>query len=146
MATILMKSTKIATLGILRTKAFWNKDYNIIIFTDNVNNQIFPHDSNYTVDVVMWPYVIKTLFFIFRKAAEVALFLYPWSIRRTLSTMVSNLSKDVPATLMMMMMIMMIMNCFNCFFGSPKKRRLALFTVQTFVGDLHHRNFPIYRD
>ena len=106
MVTILMKSTKIATLGLLKIKVFWNRDCDIIISTHDVTNKILPRDSNYTVDVVMCPNVIKTLFFIRRKAAEVALFLNSWHTWQTLSTTVSNLSKDVPVTLMMMMMMM----------------------------------------
>ena len=61
--------------------------------------------------------MIKTLIFIWRKAAEVALFLSSWSIWPTLSTTVSNLSKDVPATLMVMMIMM------NCFCGMVDWRK-----------------------
>ena len=41
------------TLGLLKIKVFWNKSYDIIIFVyDIINNHV---DSNYIVDVVMWP-------------------------------------------------------------------------------------------
>ena len=39
MVSILIKSAKLATLGLHKLKLFWNKI----------------DDSNYTVDVVMWP-------------------------------------------------------------------------------------------
>ena len=61
----------------------------------------------------MWPNMIKT-FFIWKRAAEVALFRNSWSIWATLSNTVSNLSKDVSATLMMMM------NFFCCIFERQK--------------------------
>ena len=48
-------STKLATLGLLRIKVFWNKGYDIIIFAHGVTNKILSRDSNYIVDMVMLP-------------------------------------------------------------------------------------------
>ena len=50
MGTILMMSSKLATPGLLKIKVFWN-----IASIHNVSNQILSRDSNYIVDVVMWP-------------------------------------------------------------------------------------------
>ena len=55
MVTILMMSAKMATLGLLKTKVFWNKGYDVIISVHDVTNKILSRDSNYIVDVVMWP-------------------------------------------------------------------------------------------
>ena len=55
MVAILMMSTKMVTLGLLKVKVFWNKDYDVIIYVHDVNNQILSRDSNCIVDVVMWP-------------------------------------------------------------------------------------------
>ena len=43
-----MMSTKTATPNFLKINVFWNKDY-------DVSNKILSRDSNYIVDVVMWP-------------------------------------------------------------------------------------------
>ena len=50
MVTILITSAKIASLGLLKIKVFWNKGYDIII-----SNKILSCDPKYIVDVVMWP-------------------------------------------------------------------------------------------
>ena len=55
MVTILMMSAKMATLGLLKIKVFWNKGYDVIIFIYEGINKNLSRDSNYTVDVVMWP-------------------------------------------------------------------------------------------
>ena len=34
---------------------FWNKGYDVIIPVDDVTNKILSRDSNYIVDVSMWP-------------------------------------------------------------------------------------------
>ena len=34
---------------------FWNKVYDVIAFVHDVTNKILPRDSNYIVDLVMWP-------------------------------------------------------------------------------------------
>ena len=41
-----MMSAKMATLGLLTTKVFWNNGYDA--------NEILSRDSNYFVDVVIW--------------------------------------------------------------------------------------------
>ena len=59
MVKILMKSAKMPTLGLLKIKPFWNKaiskGYNVIISVHDVSNEILSRESNYIVDVVMWP-------------------------------------------------------------------------------------------
>ena len=55
MVTILIMSAKMATPGLLKIKVFWNKIYDVIIFVHDVTNKILSHDSNYVVDLVMWP-------------------------------------------------------------------------------------------
>ena len=53
--TILMMSTKMATLGLLKTKVYWNKGYGAIIFVHDVTNKILSSDSICIIDVIMWP-------------------------------------------------------------------------------------------
>ena len=48
-------SAKMATPGLLKITLFWNKDDNVIIPVDDVTNKILSRDSNYIVDVFMWP-------------------------------------------------------------------------------------------
>ena len=55
MVTILMMSAKMATPGLLKITVFWNKGYDVIISVHDVTNKILSRDSNYIVDVVMWP-------------------------------------------------------------------------------------------
>ena len=55
MVSILLVSAKMATLGLLKIKIFWNKYYHALIFAHDVTKKIFSRDSNYIVDVVMWP-------------------------------------------------------------------------------------------
>ena len=50
MVTTLIMSAKMAPLGLLKIKAFWNKYYDVIISV----NEILSCDSNYIVRVVMW--------------------------------------------------------------------------------------------
>ena len=50
-----MMSAKLATPGLFKIKTFWNKGYDVIILDYDVNNKILSRDSNYIVDVVMWP-------------------------------------------------------------------------------------------
>ena len=55
MVTILMMLAKIAALGLLKTKVFWNKDYEVIISVHHVTiTKILSRKSSYIVDVVMW--------------------------------------------------------------------------------------------
>ena len=55
MVAILKMSAKLATLGPLKIKVFWNKGYDVIIYVYKVTNQILSRDSNCIVDVVMLP-------------------------------------------------------------------------------------------
>ena len=48
-------SARMTTPGRLKTKAFWNKDYGVIIYVPGVSNKILSGDSNYILVVVMWP-------------------------------------------------------------------------------------------
>ena len=50
-----MMSAKLATLGLLKIKIFWNKGYDVITSVYDVNNKILSRDTNQIVDVVMWP-------------------------------------------------------------------------------------------
>ena len=45
----------ISILDLLKINVFWNKDYDLIICVHEVTNKIFSSNSNYFVDVVMWP-------------------------------------------------------------------------------------------
>ena len=51
MVTILMISPKMATLGLLKIKVFWNNGYEVITSVHDVTNKILSGDSNYIVDV-----------------------------------------------------------------------------------------------
>ena len=55
MVTILIVSAKMATLGLLKIKVFRNKGYDVIISVYDVINKNLLRDSNFIVDVVMWP-------------------------------------------------------------------------------------------
>ena len=55
MVAILVISAKLATPGFLQTKVFWNKGYDVIIFVYDLTNKILLPNSNYIVDLVMWP-------------------------------------------------------------------------------------------
>ena len=46
---------KLATLGLLKITAIWNKGYDVIIFAHNVTNKILSLNLNCIVDVVLWP-------------------------------------------------------------------------------------------
>ena len=55
MLTILMMSAKIFTAGLRIIRLFWNNSYDVIIFVHDVTNKTLSDDSNYIMDVVMWP-------------------------------------------------------------------------------------------
>ena len=55
MVTIFMMPAKNATLGVIRIKTFGNQDYDVAISVYDVTNEILSRDSNYIVDMVMWP-------------------------------------------------------------------------------------------
>ena len=48
-----MISAKLVTPGLLKTKMFKNKGYEVIIVDHDVTNKILSCDPNYMVDVVM---------------------------------------------------------------------------------------------
>ena len=48
-------SAKMATQDLLKITTFWSKGYDVIIPVDDANNKILSSDSNYIVDVFMWP-------------------------------------------------------------------------------------------
>ena len=50
-----MISVKMATSGLLKITLFWNKSYDVIISINDVTKQILSRDSNYIVDVFIWP-------------------------------------------------------------------------------------------
>ena len=50
-----MMSAKMATPGLHKIMVVWNKGYKVIISVDDVINKILSLDSNYVVDVFMWP-------------------------------------------------------------------------------------------
>ena len=55
MVLVLMMSAKMATLGLLKIKAFWNKVYDVIISTHVCHKKVLSRNSNYILDLVMWP-------------------------------------------------------------------------------------------
>ena len=55
LVVILMMSAKITTSGLLKITVFWNKGYGVIIHIHEVINKTLSRDSNYIVDVFMWP-------------------------------------------------------------------------------------------
>ena len=52
---ILKMSAKLAALGLLRIRLFRNERYDVIIYDHDVNSKILSRESNYIVDMVMWP-------------------------------------------------------------------------------------------
>ena len=50
-----MLPAKLVILGPLNIKVFWNKIYDVIISVYDITGKILSRDSNYVVDVVMWP-------------------------------------------------------------------------------------------
>ena len=48
-------SAKMSTRGLLKITVFWNKGYDVTISVDDVINKIISRDSNYIVDLFMWP-------------------------------------------------------------------------------------------
>ena len=55
MIPVLMMAVKMATLGFLKIKVFWNKGYGVIIYVHDNTNKLLSRDSNCITDVVMWP-------------------------------------------------------------------------------------------
>ena len=50
-----MMSGKMATPALIKGKVFWNKDYYVIYSVYNITSKFLSHESNYIMDVVMWP-------------------------------------------------------------------------------------------
>ena len=50
-----MMSVKLATLDLLKIKILWNKGYNITISVHNITSKSLSCDSNYIVNMVLWP-------------------------------------------------------------------------------------------
>ena len=50
-----MMSAKMATPGLLKIKVFWKEGYEVIIFVHEITSKILSRDSDYIVDVIMWP-------------------------------------------------------------------------------------------
>ena len=50
-----MMSVKMANSVLLKIKMFWNKGYDGIIPVNDVTSKVLSSDSNYIVDVFMWP-------------------------------------------------------------------------------------------
>ena len=48
-------SAKVATPGLLKITLYWNKGYDVITCVYDITNKFFSRDSNYIVNVVMWP-------------------------------------------------------------------------------------------
>ena len=72
MVTILMMSAKMAMVGLLKMNLFWNNSYDVIILFHGVTNKILSCDSNYIVDVGMWPKFL-TLSFLWEKLTTILL-------------------------------------------------------------------------
>ena len=53
MITILMMSAKLATLGFLKKKLFWNKAYDAMISVYDVNNKKFGNSSPSMTEVIV---------------------------------------------------------------------------------------------
>ena len=55
MVAILIMSAKITTPDLLKVRVFWNNGYDVIVSVNEVINKILSRNSNYIIDVVMWP-------------------------------------------------------------------------------------------
>ena len=60
MVAILMMSTKLIALDLLKIKVFWNKGSDVLIYVHDVTNKILSRDANYIVDAVMWPKFVNS--------------------------------------------------------------------------------------
>ena len=59
-----MIAAKMVTASVLKIKVFWIKGYYVIYSVYDVTNKILSHDSNYIVDVIMWPKFANSSIFI----------------------------------------------------------------------------------
>ena len=55
MVTIFMMSAKMATTELLKIKLFRKKAYDVILSAHDLTNKILSRDSNYNINIVMWP-------------------------------------------------------------------------------------------
>ena len=55
MVAIFMMSAKMATTELLKVKLFRKKGYDVILSAHDITNKISSRDSNYNVNIVMWP-------------------------------------------------------------------------------------------
>ena len=58
-----MISAKFAIPELPKMKIFWNENYDVITFAHGVNKKISFRDSNYVVDVDIWPKFGNTHFY-----------------------------------------------------------------------------------
>ena len=54
-------SAKMATPGLLKITVIWNEAYDVIVSVNDVINKILSRDSNYILDVFMWPVQVITI-------------------------------------------------------------------------------------
>ena len=47
-------SLKLASLDLLKTNLFWNKECDVLISVYDVTNKVQSRDSTYIMDVIMW--------------------------------------------------------------------------------------------
>ena len=55
MVEFFIVSVKLATLGFLKIKIFGNKGYDVIISVHGATSEVLSRESNYIVDLAMWP-------------------------------------------------------------------------------------------
>ena len=59
-----MMSAKLAIPDFLKRKVFQNKGYDIITLAYHITKKMLSRDSNYIVDVVMWPKFDNSIIFV----------------------------------------------------------------------------------
>ena len=57
-----MMSAKFATLDLLQIKIFLKKYYDVTFSICDFTNEILSYDSNYFVEVIMWPSLVILAF------------------------------------------------------------------------------------
>ena len=55
MIIYVVMSVNLTTVGLVQIKVLWNKSYNFLISVHDVTSKILSCNSNYFVDVVLWP-------------------------------------------------------------------------------------------
>ena len=71
-----MMSAKMATAGLLKVQVFWSEGYDVIISVQDID-KIISCDSNYIVDVVIWPTFVN--YSIFMRSYHNLNFMRTWS-------------------------------------------------------------------